>query len=92
LILVFALIPLLDKAKEPQHYISNPLHRPFMTALGITGGVFLTMLIVSGYIDVLKINPRTMIKYVIIATAAAWIISYLLLKIYNKNKNGGENG
>jgi len=91
LILVFALIPILDRTNDPQHYISNPLHRPFMTAFGITGGVFLTMLVVSGYIDMLKITPRTMIIYVIVATAGTWIITYPLLKLYNKNKNGGKN-
>ena len=91
LILVFVLIPLLDRSKQPQHYISNPLHRPFMTAFGITGGVFLTMLIVSGYIDVLKIAPKTMILYVVVATAAAGAVSYSLLRVYNRNKNGGKN-
>ena len=91
LILVFALIPLLDRSKQPQHYISNPLHRPFMTAFGITGGVFLTMLIVSGYIDVLKIAPKTMLLYVVVATAAAGAVSYSLLRVYNRNKNGGKN-
>ena len=91
LILVFALIPLLDRSKDPQHYISNPLHRPFMTSFGITGGVFLTMLIVSGYIDVLKIEPRTMLIYVVLATAVTAVISYSLLRLYNKNRNGGKN-
>lgn len=91
IILVFVLLPLLDKAKEPQHYITNPLHRPFMTSFGITGGVFLTMFVVSGYIDVLKIAPRTMIYYVILATAITGILSYTLLRFYNKNNDGGKN-
>ncbi len=84
LILVFALIPLLDRSKEPQNYIVNPLRRPFMTSFGITGGVFLCMLIVSGYIDVLKIEPRTMIGYVAAVTAVSWLLSYSLLRLYNK--------
>ncbi len=91
IILVFVLLPLLDKAKEPQHYITNPLHRPFMTSFGITGGVFLTMFVVSGYIDVLKIAPRTMIYYVLLATAGTGILSYTLLRFYNKNNDGGKN-
>ncbi len=89
LILVFALIPLLDRSKKPQNYIENPLHRPFMTSFGIMGGVFLTMLVVAGYIDVLKIKPGIMIIYIIIATAVAWIASYSLLRLYNKKKGGG---
>lgn len=88
MILVFALIPLLDRAKEQQHYITNPLHRPFMTAFGITGGVFLIMLVVSGYIDVLHIEPKTMILYVILATVATAIVSYTLLRLYNKKREG----
>ena len=92
LILVFALIPLLDRVREPQSYIVNPLRRPFMTSFGITGGVFLCMMVVSGYIDVLKIAPKTMLLYVILATAAAWILSYSLLRFSNnRNKDGGKN-
>jgi cytochrome b-561 len=84
LILVFALIPFLDRVKEPQHYIANPLRRPFMTSFGIGGGVFLGMTVVAGYIDVLHITPGTMTVYTILATLAAWFISFALLRLYNK--------
>ncbi|HDK35445.1 MAG TPA: cytochrome bc complex cytochrome b subunit, partial [Bacteroidetes bacterium] len=83
-ILVFALIPFLDRRKDPQNYIENPLRRPFMTSFGIGGGVFLCMLVVAGYIDVLHIVPATMTIYIIIASLAAWSISYTLLRLYNK--------
>jgi len=81
--LVYALIPFLDRSKEPQHYMENPLHRPFMTSFGIGGGVFLCTLVVAGYIDVLHITPKAMTIYAILATAAAWSISYTLLRRYN---------
>ncbi len=90
-ILVFALIPFLDRAKEPVKYIENPLHRPFMTSFGIGGGVFLCMLVVAGYIDVLHITPNTMIIYTIVASVAAWVVPYLLLRLYNRKRNGGYN-
>lgn len=83
LFLVFALIPFLDGAREPQHYIANPLRRPFMTSLGVGGGVFLCMMAVAGYIDVLHIKPGAMILYTVAASAAAWGGSYVLLRIYN---------
>ncbi len=38
--------------------MENPLHRPFMTSLGIGGIVFLCMMVVAGYIDVLHITPK----------------------------------
>ena len=88
LILVFLLVPLIDRSKEPQHYIVSPLRRPFMTSFGITGGVFLTMLVVSGYIDVLHIEPRAMLMYVALATGIAAVVSYALLRLYNKKKEG----
>ncbi|MCL4557163.1 MAG: cytochrome bc complex cytochrome b subunit [Deltaproteobacteria bacterium] len=88
LILVFLLVPLIDRSKEPQHYIVSPLRRPFMTSFGITGGVFLTMLVVSGYIDVLHIEPKTMLMYVVLATVMAAVVSYALLRLYNKKREG----
>jgi len=81
--LVYALIPFLDRSKEPQHYMVNPLQRPFMTSLGIGGIVFFCMLVVAGYIDVLHITPKAMTVYVVLATAAAWSISFALLRWYN---------
>jgi len=83
LVLVLALIPFLDRAKEPQNYIENPLHRPFMTSLGAAGIVFICMTVVAGYIDVLKISPGKMATYVIFTTLAAWIVIYALLRRYN---------
>ncbi|HAM49656.1 MAG TPA: menaquinol-cytochrome C reductase [Nitrospiraceae bacterium] len=89
LVLVFALIPFLDSAKEPQHYMANPLHRPFMTSFGIGSGVFLCMNVVAGYIDVLHIAPKTMVAYTILTTLAAWGISFGLLRLYN-GKRGND--
>ena len=90
-ILVFALIPFFDRVKEPQNYIENPLHRPFMTSFGIGGGIFLCMLVVAGYIDVLHITPQKMIVYTILASLAAWAVSYTLLRLYNKKRKGGNS-
>lgn len=87
---VYALIPFLDRSKEPQNYMENPLHRPFMTSLGIGGIVFLCSMVVAGYIDVLHITPKIMTGSAIFATVAAWSISYALLRWYNR-KRGGNN-
>ena len=84
LFLIFALIPFLDRAKEPQHYVSNPLRRPFMTSLGVGGGIFLCMTVVAGYIDVLHITPSRMTVLTIIATLAVWAVCYALLRLYNR--------
>jgi cytochrome b-561 len=88
LFLFLALIPFLDSVREPQNYIQNPLHRPFMTSLGIGGGVFLCMTIVAGYIDVLHITPGKMALYLVVATSAAWILTYALLRRYNRKRGG----
>lgn len=87
---VYALIPFLDRSKEPRHYMENPLQRPFMTSLGIGGIVFLCMMALAGYIDVLHITPRAMTADAILATAAAWSGSYALLRWYNRKR--GNNG
>jgi quinol-cytochrome oxidoreductase complex cytochrome b subunit len=63
--------------------MENPFHRPFMTSLGVGAIVFLCMMVVAGYIDVLKITPNAMTVYAIIATAAAWGGCYALLRWYN---------
>jgi cytochrome b-561 len=89
--LVFALIPFLDRVKEPRHYIENPLHRPFMTSFGVGGGVFLCMMVVAGYIDVLHITPKAMILYAILATLGAWAFSYALLRLHNGKGKRGKN-
>jgi cytochrome b-561 len=81
--IAYALVPFFDRSKEPQYYMANPLHRPFMTSLGIGAIVFLCMMVVAGYIDVLHIKPNAMIVYAIVATAAAWSISYTVLRWYN---------
>jgi cytochrome b-561 len=79
----YALVPFFDRWKEPQHYMENPLHRPFMTSLGVGAIVFLCMMVVAGYIDVLHITPKAMTVYALVATAAAWSVSYALLHWYN---------
>jgi cytochrome b-561 len=86
LFLVLALIPFVDRIKEPRYYIENPLRRPGMTSFGIGGTVFIIMTSVAGYIDVLKITPRAMAFYTIIATLAAWYIAYVLLRGYNRKR------
>jgi cytochrome b-561 len=91
LFLVFGLIPFLDRVKEAQPYMENPLRRPFMTSFGIGGGVFLCMNVVAGYIDVLHITPKAMITRMILATLAAWGISYALLRLYNGKEKRGNN-
>jgi cytochrome b-561 len=83
---VYALIPFLDRSKEPQYYMENPLHRPFMTSLGIGGIVSLCMMALAGYIDVLHITPQAMTVYAILATVAAWSVSYALLRWYNRKE------
>ena len=79
----YALVPFLDRSKDPQHYMENPLHRPFMTSLGIGAIVFLCMMVVAGYIDVLHIASKAMIAYALVATAAAGSTSYALLRRHN---------
>jgi cytochrome b-561 len=88
LILVFALVPFLDRAKENQHYIEDPLRRPVMTSFGIAGGVFLCMDVAAGYIDVLHIAPGTMRMYVVAAALAAWGVSFMLLRFYHEKRKG----
>ncbi len=84
--IVYALIPFLDRSKEPRHYMENPLHRPFMTSLGIGGIVFMCTMVVAGYIDVLHITPRVMTVSAVLAAAAAWSISFALLRSYNRKR------
>jgi cytochrome b-561 len=81
--IAYALVPFFDRSKQPQYYMANPLHRPFMTSLGIGAIVFLCTMVVAGYIDVLHISPNTMTVSAVLATAAAWIVSYMLLRWYN---------
>jgi len=85
---VYALIPFLDRSKEPQHYMENPLNRPFMTSLGIGGIVFLCMMVLAGYIDVLHITPKAMTVIAVLATTAAWSVSYVLLRWYHGKRGG----
>ncbi len=84
--LAAALIPFLDQWKEPQHYIVNPLHRPFMTSLGAGAGVFLCMTAAAGYIDLLHVTPAKMTIYVILAPLVAWGITYTLLERYRRKR------
>ncbi len=91
LALILVAIPFLDRASSPQNYIENPLHRPFMTSSGIAGAMLLFMTTVSGYIDVLHIAPASMAIYVVVVTAAAWVVSYLLLRLYSRAAKKGEH-
>ncbi|MGC8492277.1 MAG: cytochrome b [Syntrophobacteraceae bacterium] len=85
--LLLAAVPFLDRAREPQHYIRSPLHRPVMTSLGLGIGTFIFMCAVAGYIDVLHIAPVVMAIYIGIATVGVWLVSYLLLR-FGKAKKG----
>jgi len=87
--LILAAIPFLDRAKEPQHYLMNPLHRPFMTSFGIGMAALLVMTTLSGYIDVLKIDPPIMALYALVTTLAVWGGAYLLLRL---NLGRGKRG
>jgi cytochrome b-561 len=89
LFLAAALLPFLDRWKDPQHYNASPLERPFMTSLGIGAGTFLCMTAVAGYIDVLHITPNTMTVYAVLAAAASWAITYTLLRQY-AGKRGAD--
>jgi cytochrome b-561 len=82
LFLLAALVPFLDRWKEPQHYNASPLERPVMTSLGIGAVTFLCMTAVAGYIDVLHIPPGRMAADTVLAAAAAWVIAYALLRWY----------
>ncbi len=90
--LAYALVPFFDRVKEPQYYMENPLHRPFMTSLGIGAIVFLCMMVVAGYIDVLHLTPKAMTAYALVATAAAWSVSYVLLRWYNGKRGNNAKG
>jgi cytochrome b-561 len=91
LALLLVSVPFLDRSKEPQPYIENPLRRPVMTSLGIGFGTFILMTTVSGYIDVLHINPVTMAIYVAVVTVAVWLVCYLLLRFLNRNGKRGNH-
>ncbi len=84
--IAYALVPFLDRSKMPQYYMESPLHRPFMTSLGIGTFVFLCMMVVAGYIDVLHITPKAMTGYTILVTVVVWIISYAFLLRYNRKR------
>ena len=89
--LILVAIPFLDRSSTSRNYMENPLLRPVMTSLGIAGGAFLFMTSLSGYIDVLNISPESMAIYVPVVTAAAWVISYLLLHIYSRAGKKGDH-
>ena len=89
--LILAAIPFLDRVKEPQKYLVNPLRRPFMTSFGIAMAAFLAMTTVAGYIDVLHIAPPRMALYDLLTTVGVWSIAYLLLRLYNRSEKGGSD-
>jgi cytochrome b-561 len=89
--LILAAIPFLDRVSKPQNYLENPLRRPFMTSLGIGGGMFLFMMTLAGYIDVLRIAPTSMAIYSFLATLAVWLVSYLLLRLYCREGKKGNH-
>ncbi len=92
LALLLIAIPFLDRAPEPQNYLINPLQRPIMTSLGLGGMVFLGLTTLAGYIDVLHVAPAAMAIFIILATVAVWLLSYLLLRLYNRKDKRGNHG
>ena len=89
--LILAAIPFLDRVKEAQNYLINPLHRPFMTSFGIAAATFLATTTVAGYIDVLHIAPPKMALIDLLTTLGVWVIAYLLLRLYNRSGKRGNN-
>jgi cytochrome b-561 len=80
LIVLLALIPWLDRSREPVHYVAHPLHRPWATGLGLTGIVFLGLLGTAGYIDVLGLTPAAMVRIVLFGTFGSGILFTWTLK------------
>ena len=81
---IIALIPFLDRSGEAQNYNTSPMQRPFMTALGVGGAVFILMTAVAGYIDVLHITPGAMLIYTIIAPIVVFAVIYSVLSARKK--------
>ena len=84
--LALVMIPFIDREKEPQPYMANPLRRPFMTSLGVGAIVFVCLTAASGYIDVMKITPGQMSFIALLATLTCWAITFLLLRRYDKKR------
>jgi cytochrome b-561 len=89
LFLLAALVPFLDRWKEPQHYNANPLERPVMTSLGLGTAAFLCMTVMAGYIDVLHIAPGRMAVYTVLVAVVVCFVAYALLQRY-KRKRGSH--
>lgn len=80
LMILLAVIPLLDRAKEPVAYMADPLIRPWMTGSGLAALVFFGLLGVAGYLDVLGISPERMAQIVAAGTLASAVFFIWLLK------------
>jgi len=86
--LILIAIPFLDRSREPVHYIENPLHRPFWTSLGIATLLFLSLLVVAGYMDVLGVTQGQMWGIVLVPTAVSWVATYGILQRRNRRGRG----
>ncbi len=80
LIIILALVPWLDRSREPVHYMANPFRRPWATGLGLTGMVFFGLLGTAGYLDVLRLSPATMARIVAFGTLGSGIFFIWILK------------
>lgn len=83
---VFILLPFLDRSPHPVHYNVRPTERPFMTSIGVAAIVFVSLLILAGYIDVLGISVSTMWLILIVPTLAVWFGGWALLRSRQKNR------
>jgi cytochrome b-561 len=84
LIGILAVIPWIDRSREPIHYMANPLQRTWATGLGLTGMVFFGLLVTAGYMDVLGLRPGTMAWIVVLGTfgsgiSVVWILKRMIL-------------
>jgi cytochrome b-561 len=80
LIGLLALVPWLDRSRDPVHYMAHPLHRPWATGLGLTGVVFLGLLGTAGYMDVLGLAPGPMVWIVLSGTLGSGLLFIGILK------------
>jgi len=81
LVVLLALVPCLDRSRQPVHYMDNPLRRPWATGVGLMGLVFFVLLGIAGYIDVLGLSPAAMAWIVALGTLGSGIVFILMLKL-----------
>jgi cytochrome b-561 len=83
LIGILAVIPWIDRSREPVHYMADPFQRTWATGLGLTGMVFFGLLVTAGYMDVLGLSPGTMAWIVVLGTFGSGTSVLWILKRMN---------